>query len=187
MRLKIHKITVRNISFIAKILAVIPNREIRWLTLYKGNRNRCIKVRAGLKKGHDWEHREGVIGRDSHLLRSDFAVHCCVGMTKPPVLPARYPSRYVFSRDSEVVLRSRRRCFAPRCTAACRAIIRSVEAKATAVARSKCKLVYKSRGFVFPIRPIASINVGFGAFVTGTCDLICHETVARNDRDFQLL
>lgn len=47
---------------------------------------------------------------------------------------------------------------------------------------------YKRRGFVFPIRPIASISDGCRALATGTCDSVCRETIVRNyGREFLLL
>lgn len=185
MRLKIDKTHEKHFVY-------NKNCRSRLFQVGKSDDLLCIKKMKILKVSHTRlkkgtigstnrkREREKEIERNPHLLRSDFAIYYCVSTTKPPALPARYPSRYVFSCDSGVVLRSRRRSFALRCIAACSAIIRSVLETYIAVARSKYGLVHQSRGFIFPIRPIASISVGFKAFAARTRDSVCHETIIGN-------
>lgn len=74
-----------------------------------------------------------------------------------------------FRTTTGVVLRSRRRDFAPPSTRFCASLHRGASLHNPFCIRRRTKkmyrLVHKSRRFVFPICPIASISAGFGSFV----------------------
>lgn len=126
------------------------------IILYKENGNRCISIR--LKKNTIATHK----GRS---IFARLSRHTIIWIRQSRQYYWLNISRYVFTRDNAVVLRPRRCSFAPRCTAARRAII-------PAALEHRCAEDMQTRIRKPRIRFSDTFNcVGFGVFVSLNCSI----------------